>query len=192
MKTLFISFLLLLLISSCAEKDTPQITDEMKAGLRADAKEFMETLKGVLVKEIQTNGIVSAVAVCSDTAQLLTNNYGVKKGIYIKRVTFKNRNADNTPDDFESKVLKQFEELHSSNKIDQTTEYAEVIDDNGVKTLRFMKPIILQAECLNCHGTKDQIADAVKEVINNKYPDDKAKGYNIGDLRGAISVKKVL
>ena len=51
----------------------------------------MESLKSVLVKEMQTNGIVSAVSVCSDTAQILTNNYGVNKGIYIKRVSFKNQ-----------------------------------------------------------------------------------------------------
>jgi len=49
----------------------------------------MESLKTILVKEMQTNGIAAAVSVCSDTAQLLTNNYGIKKGIYIKRVSVK-------------------------------------------------------------------------------------------------------
>jgi hypothetical protein len=32
----------------------------------------------------------------------------------------------------------------------------------------------------------------VKELIALKYSGDKAVGYNIGDLRGAVSVKKVV
>ena len=79
----------LFLVAGCGEKPTPELTEQIKNGLRTDAKQFMESLKTVLVKEMQTNGIVSAVSVCSDTAQILTNNYGVNKGIYIKRVSFK-------------------------------------------------------------------------------------------------------
>ena len=65
----------------CGEKPAPELTEQIKNGLRTDAKQFMESLKSVLVKEMQTNGIVAAVSVCSDTAQVLTNNYGVNKGI---------------------------------------------------------------------------------------------------------------
>ena len=32
----------------------------------------------------------------------------------------------------------------------------------------------------------------VKELIASKYPEDKAFGYNIGDFRGAVSIKKVI
>jgi hypothetical protein len=32
----------------------------------------------------------------------------------------------------------------------------------------------------------------VKELIAVKYPHDKAVGYNSGDLRGAVSVKKII
>lgn len=182
----------LIVFVSCTPKPKPEITEQQKSALRSDAKTFMESLKSVLIKEIQTHGIVSAVSVCSDTAQVLTNNYGISKGIYIKRVSFKTRNPMNVPDEFETKVLKMFEEMHSKNQIKPETEYVELIEENSVSKVRFMKPIIVQPECLNCHGAEEQISSMVKEVINKIYPNDKAKGYQIGDLRGAVSIQKTL
>jgi hypothetical protein len=180
------------LSNGCGEKPSPELTDQIKNGLRNDAKQFMGSLKSILVKEMQTNGIVAAVSVCSDTAQILTNNYGINKGIYIKRVSFKNRNINNQPDEIEAKALKYFEELNSSGKLTDTTEYFEVVSEEGVKTVRFMKPIIMQAPCLGCHGTVENIGPDVKTVLNNKYPDDKATGYQMDDLRGAVSIQKTL
>lgn len=177
---------------ACSDKSQPELTDQIKNGLRKDAKEFSESLKNILVKEIQTNGIVSAVNVCSDTAQILTNDYGVGKGIYIKRVSFKNRNQNSIPDKYESKALKYFEELKSSGKLDETTEYIEIEETNGIKKIRYLKPIIIQPLCLNCHGSSENINQEVKDVLNTRYPDDKATGYQINDLRGAVSISKTL
>lgn len=191
-KLLFTVLFLFILLISCTQKPKPEITEQLKSALRSDAKTFMDSLKSVLIKEIQTRGIVSAVSVCSDTAQVLTNNYGISKGIYIKRVSFKNRNPMNVPDEFESKVLNIFEEMHSKNQIKQETEYVELVEENGISKVRYMKPILVKPECLNCHGTDEHISPQVKEVINKIYPDDKAKGYQMGDLRGAVSILKTL
>ena len=184
--------ILIFLCIGCGEKPTPELTDQIKNGLRNDAKEFMDSLKSILVKEMQTNGIVSAVSVCSDTAQVLTNNYGVNKGIYIKRVSFKYRNANNQPDEFETKAIKYFDELKTNGKLTDTTEYFEVVDKEGVKNVRYMKPIIVQAPCLGCHGAVENIGIDVKAILNSKYPEDKATGYQMDDLRGAVSIQKTL
>lgn len=194
MKKLLIFCILsiLLLPLSCTQNKKPEISEELKKGLRADAIAFTQTLRSVLIKEIQTGGILKAVAVCSDTAQILTNKYGVEKGIFIKRVSFKNRNPNNFPDEFESRVLKMFEDLKSKNQLTPETEYAEVIDENGILKVRYLKPIIVQPECLNCHGPQEQISPSVMETINRIYPNDKAKNYQIDDLRGAVSIQKTL
>lgn len=191
-KLIVFSVLSLFILFSCSQKNKPEVNEEIKTALRSDAKSFMESLKSVLIKEIQTNGILGAVSVCSDTAQVLTNNYGISKGIYIKRVSFKNRNPLNVPDEFEKKVLKMFEEEFMKSKLKPESEFAEIIEENGVKKVRYMKPIFVQPECLNCHGAAEQILPQVQEVINKNYPDDKAKGYRIGDLRGAVSIQKTL
>jgi len=195
MKKIFsLSALLLFLFIwvGCGEKSKPELTEQIKKGLRSDAKDFMDSLKSILVTEIQKNGIVSAVSVCSDTAQLLTVNYGLNKGLYIKRVSLKNRNPRNAPDGFESKVLNYFGELSFEGKLNETTEFTEVVNSDGVTSVRYMKPIIVQSPCLSCHGTNEQISTDVKSIIQNKYPEDKATGYQIDDLRGAVSIQKTL
>ena len=185
-------FLLLFIFFGCNEKPKPEITDNIKSGLRNDAKDFMESLKTILVKEMQTNGIVAAVSVCSDTAQLLTNNYGIKKGIYIKRVSFKNRNENDAPNKIETEALKMFEELKQKGELKETTEYFTTIEEDGITSVIYLKPILVQAPCLSCHGVLDQIGQEVKDVIKKKYPNDKATGYQLDDLRGAVSIQKIL
>lgn len=195
MKTsIFILALLLFtfLLVDCTEKPKDELTEQIKSGLRKDSKEFMVSLKSILVKEMQENGVVSAVSVCSDTAQILTNDYGISKGIYIKRVSFKNRNPKNYPDYFETKALKYFEDLKSENKLTETSEYIDVVDNEGIKSVRYLKPIVLQAPCLSCHGPKTNISAEVKSIIEKKYPQDKAIDYQTDDLRGAVSIQKTL
>jgi hypothetical protein len=106
--------LILFTCINCTQKKQNELSEQEKNEIRQDAKEFMESLRTVLVKEMQVNGVAAAVAVCSDTAQILTNEYGAEKGIYIKRVSFNNRNAGNYPDKFEADGLRHFEELKTA------------------------------------------------------------------------------
>ncbi|MBK7632050.1 MAG: DUF3365 domain-containing protein [Ignavibacteriales bacterium] len=191
-KIISLSVLLFIFCISCAEKPKSQLTENIKSGLRQDAKEFMGSLKEILVKEMQTNGAVAAVSVCSDTAQILTNKYGVNKGIYIKRVSFKNRNINNVPNKIEAEALKIFEELKLKGELKESTEYFSTIENDGVTDVIYLKPILVQAPCLSCHGADDQIGTEVKGVLHKKYPNDKATGYQLDDLRGAVSIQKTL
>jgi hypothetical protein len=185
------ALIVIVLLFSCTEKKT-EVNENQLEGMRTTSTEFMKTLKGILIKQIQTKGVVQAVSVCSDTAQVLTNNFGLQKGVFIRRVSFKNRNENNYPDDFEKKVLTRFELLKQNNELNDKTEHFEVVKEGDYTYLRYLKPILIQAECLNCHGNKDEMMPEVKELIALKYSGDKAVGYNIGDLRGAVSVKKVV
>ena len=194
MKKIFsINFLILILTVSCGDKNQEaQLTENEKTEMRDAASEFMGRLKGILISQIKSGGVISAVAVCSDTAQVLTNDFGLMKGLYIKRVSFKNRNKNNVPDKFEERVLKQFEVLKSTDKLAPGTEHFEIIKENDYKYLRYMKPIKIGEACLKCHGNEEKISAEVKELIVKKYPDDKAVGYKNGDLRGAVSIKKLI
>ncbi len=180
------------LFLNCNNDPQIELTEKLKSSLRSDSKEFTESLKSILIKEMQTNGILAAVSVCSDTAQIMTNQFGTAKGIYIKRVSFKNRNPNDSPDEFETRALKHFEELKSKGKLNDSTEFIEIVETDGIKNVRYLKPIIVQAPCLTCHGSKDFIMPDVKAIIEQKYPNDKAIGYNVNDLRGAVSIQKVL
>ena len=190
----FISALALffsLSLLSCSENKV-ELSEDQVVGMRTTAMEFMKDLKGVLISQIQTNGVLQAVAVCSDTAQVLTNNFGIQKGVFIRRVSFKNRNENNLPDDFEKKILNKFELSHQNKELNDETEHAEIVQEGEFKYLRYLKPILVQAECLNCHGSENDIMPEVKQLIAQEYSNDKAVGYNIGELRGAVSLKKVI
>lgn len=194
MKTIFsINLLILILIISCGEKNQEvQITENQKKEMRDNASEFMGQLKSRLIKQIKSEGTLSAVAVCSDTAQVLSNDFGLKKGVYIKRVSFKNRNQNNVPDEFEAKVLKEFEQMKKEGTLTSDTEHFEIVTENDYQYLRYMKPIKIGVACLKCHGHEEKISAEVKELIAKRYPDDKAVGYNNGDLRGAVSIEKLI
>ena len=190
-KIIIALFVSLLFYIGCSSEKKPEVSEELISEMRVNADEFMSGLRNILVGQIQKNGLVAAVSVCSDSAQVLTNNFSVEKGIYIKRVSFNNRNANNTPDDFESEGLNYFQQILDKGNLDTISEYFKVIEENDVEYLRYMKPILLQAPCLNCHGPEEQIMPEVLHVINNLYEDDKAVNYQIGDLRGAVSIQKV-
>jgi len=55
-----------------------------------------------------------------------------------------------------------------------------------------MKAIPTQAMCLQCHGQPSDISERVRILILNEYPQDKAVGYSEGQVRGAISIKRLL
>ena len=83
-------------------------------------------------------------------------------------------------------MLTQFEE--------QATNGALLKQLNGdVKTAtqyRYMQAQVTEGVCMLCHA--QNISTDVKKVIADHYPDDKAIDYQLGQVRGAISLKKAL
>lgn len=156
------------------------------------SKKFMGTLAGVLMKTIKTEGPAKAVSVCSDTAIALTEKISEESGMVIKRVTFKTRNPLNKPDKYENNVLRYFQKLKEENKLNSDSEWFEETQIEGSTYGRFLKPIVIKKQCLTCHGDENKIADDVKQIINEKYPNDNAINYKAGELRGAISIIKKL
>ncbi len=132
-----------LILLNCSDKEM-EVTEEQREQMRTTAADFMGELKGILLNQVQTNGVVSALDVCSDTAQVLTNEFGLQRGVFIKRVSIKNRNTNNFPDDYEQNVLNSFQEMLRNKKFDGKTELAELVKEGEFTYLRYMKPILIQ------------------------------------------------
>ncbi len=180
-----------LLLLNCSDREM-EVTEEQKKQMRTTAADFMDELKGILLNQVQTNGVVSALDVCSDTARVLTNEFGLQRGVFIKRVSVKNRNTNNFPDDYEKNVINSFNKILQNKKLDEKTEQAELVKEGEFTYLRYMKPILIQPVCLNCHGSEYTMLEEVSSLIAERYPDDKALDYKPGDLRGAVSIKKLI
>lgn len=184
---LITAFTLLILFTAQTNSD-----DELKNHFREISLTFMEDLKSVLMKNLSEGGPLQAITVCSDTAQELTNSIGEKNNVVLRRVTFKPRNPKDIADAFEAKVLSRWHELMNEGSFDKETEYLEIVETEDKSYVRYMKPVFIQGPCLTCHGGENMISSEVNNLLKEKYPDDKAKGYKPNELRGAISIKKKL
>ena len=50
-----------------------------------------------------------------------------------------------------------------------------------------MKAIVMQPQCAACHGSN--IDPELEQAITEKYPNDKATGFDVGNIRGAFVVR---
>jgi len=164
---------------------------ESTSALDAEAvqivKTFAGTLKPKLKSAIQAGGFVHAIDICSLEAPKIAETLSAETGWDIKRVSLKARNRSSaTPDTFERMVLEQFDERQASGEPASGMKFSDVVDSE----YRFMKAQGVQGLCLNCHG--DSLQPEVKQALAERYPDDMATGYSLGQIRGAFSLTKAL
>lgn len=163
---------------------------ELDAEARGLAKEFSGKLKPELKKAMKSGGPMAAIEVCHTKAPQIAKEMSDQKGWEITRVSDKPRGAMAETDKWEKMVLASFAAKKNAGVDPKTIEYSAVVNDNGQKTYRYMKAIGTKGLCLKCHGTN--IDSALQAKIDKYYPNDKATGYQEGQLRGAFSFKKVL
>lgn len=85
------------------------------------------------------------------------------------------RQPANAPDAFEISAIKAFKANHG----------VAYFDDFRDGKYRYAQPIYVKEECLKCHGDPQ----AAPQAVIDKYGADKAFGYQVGQVRGIISVK---
>ena len=83
-------------------------------------------------------------------------------------------------------MLEEFLKRKSAGEDLKTMEYYEVVDEGGQQVFRYMKAIPLGGVCNNCHGLK--LRPAVATKLDELYPNDQARGFIPGDLRGAFTI----
>jgi len=149
-------------------------------------KTLMKDMKKNFKSAMKKDGAVGAVNFCSNKAEeIIANvNKSFKNGVSIKRVTLKPRNPKDKANDSETAILTSLEGLQG-NGVVLPKMLVQKVDKTHT---RVFKPIIVQAKCLICHGTQDKLDPKAYEAIKAKYPNDKATGYKVGDLRGAFVV----
>ncbi len=178
------------LTTSLASEDAKKYAAESKAVV----KEFFSQLKGELGKSLKANGPVETISVCSEKAPEIAKALSEKHGMKVARTSLKTRNSKNAPDLWEIKVLKQFEERRAAGENPAEMAHFEIVEENGKKNFRFMKaigmPPLDKMPCLKCHG--ENIDSKITAKLDTLYPDDKARGYKPGQIRGAFTLTKPL
>lgn len=154
-------------------------------------KQFFGDLKGELETAIGQGGVPHAITVCKGRAPAIADELSAQSGWEVGRTSLKLRNLTlNQPDAWEQAILAQFETRKAQGEDLANMDHAEVVEQNGQKTFRYMKAIPTQTLCLNCHGT--DIPPDVTATLDDLYPGDQARGFKEGDLRGAFTLSKKL
>ncbi len=153
-------------------------------------KEFFGELKGELVKAMKEGGPLNAINVCNKSAPYIAHAMSQKHGMKVARTSLKTRNPDNAPDAWERAVLEKFEERRAAGENPAKMAYFEVVENDGKKQFRFMKaigmPPLNKMPCLKCHG--ENIDPKVAAKLDELYPQDMARGYKPGQIRGAFTI----
>jgi hypothetical protein len=138
------------------------------------------TLSSNLRRAMAAGGLPNAVSFCNIAAMPLTDSLSTEYGATIKRTSDKVRNMLNAPTEIEREVIAEYQVKHERKQL--LTPIVKDVD--GMKT--YYAPILVNEMCLNCHGDRSQIKDY--QMIADLYPEDRATGYKLGDLRGIWSV----
>ena len=168
-----------------AEPEDPAVGEAL-AEARGIAGELAKTVRGLLVEELRRGGYEGALRACSETAQRVTEEWRERTGNDARRVSLRIRNPANVPDVFEREVLEDLARLTREGHA--AGERHVVVEQDGQRVLRYMKPLVTAPMCLNCHGAAEDLAPQIRELLAHRYPEDRAIGYRKGDIRGAISV----
>ena len=150
-------------------------------------KQFGGTLKPELKKALTEGGPAHAISVCAERAPAIARQLRDDTGWYIKRVSLKARNAKTAlPDSWEKQVLQDFDKRQAGGESAAKMAFAEVIEGR----FRLMKAQGVEPVCLACHGA--EVKAEVEAALAQKYPEDSARGYSLGQIRGAFSLAKDL
>jgi len=183
--TILLAFLLIFVFqsgSAAFAEDNP--LRDKAAGI---SYKFKKNLKKRLIFAINESGFDGAIEICSESAQEMPKLIEEKNpGIRIRRVSLKNRNPNNVPDEFERKMLNLMEAEKSVGELKLFYERDTTVD--GRPAYRYIEPLLVGAMCLNCHGTKVELDPDALVKIRELYPNDKAVYYGLGEIRGAVTV----
>lgn len=151
---------------------------------RSIANQTKAELGKNLMAAVKKDGPAKAVDFCSTRAIPLTDSMSVLLNAKVKRVSDKARNPKNQANDVE---LAFIEELKAA--IAKGEKVSPKVTEVNGKMLGYY-PIETNDMCLKCHGTPNKtINPATLKAIKNKYPNDKATGYNSNEIRGIFVVE---
>lgn len=169
-----------MLVTGGALAQTTSAPDPALEGPKIIAEAFAK-LSGALGGAVGKSGPAGALSVCSEMAPKIAKDVAAAHGVTLRRATHQPRNPKNAADEVERAALETFMAAMAKKEAPQP----QVIT-NADGSRAFLAPIVLgNPLCLQCHGMPEKdITPETLAAIQRLYPDDKATGFQLGDLRG--------
>lgn len=184
MKNLLILLVFLGMLScdkSLTEKEKQEYTNKGNEISQATFKALNEKL----TEQMKSGGPAQAIPFCNVAALPITQQLSEEYNVTIKRTSDKLRNQENKPSSRELEIINIYQELISNEQ-----EISPIVELDNDNNKHYYAPIRLKVNCLACHGKVEEfISLKTDSIIKSLYPNDKAIGYNEGDLRGIWSIE---
>jgi len=175
-------------VAATAQDDAARMEEARKL-----AGQMILALGGKLQAEMKAGGPAAAIGVCTTAAPTIAGELSRQNGVRLTRVSLKVRNPLlGSPDAWEQNALIAFESRLAKGEPADKLEFVETVVEPGGRYFRYMKALPVQPVCLNCHGDAAKLAPEIKERLAREYPADRATGYALGQIRGAVSIKRPL
>jgi hypothetical protein len=163
------------------EQATTEIPlEETYAGEVQHAKHIFGLVAAALMTRLsdalEEIGAPAAIAVCKVEAPMWTSRATDGTGIEAGRTSHALRNPANAPRPWMEPIVKE----GAGKKV---SEVGMRVVDLGEK-VGVARPIGTMGLCVTCHGDDKAVSAEVVTAIAQKYPDDKARGFAEGDVRG--------
>lgn len=186
MRRIAIFTLIIIILSSCKDNHHQQksLSEKEKGEWLSLGDSVSMKAQNVLLQNvaaaIQKGGTDYAVDFCNINAVSITDSVADKLKVHIQRLSNKNRNTANA-------IETQMDSLAWQKiQLDKTP----FVERNKAGDLFYYKPISIgMPTCVKCHGSQTDISESTQKIIAQKYPNDKATGYKMGDLRGMWKIK---
>ena len=176
-----------LIVLLCSGTAAAGELEDLAASARSLISEFSQHLQSELRDAIATGGLEKAIEVCKLRAPAIAAA-AARDGWNIGRTSLKVRNPANQPDDFERRVLEDFEQKVADGRSIESLGYYQINAVGELSEFRYMKAIGTGEMCLGCHG--ESISAPVARRLDELYPEDAARGYSVGQLRGAFTLTR--
>lgn len=151
---------------------------------RNTVKMTFGALSSALMEVMSEEGVVPALEYCNLAALPITDSVAEEFQVEVQRLAEKNRNPANAiVNPIDRKIFSELKSL-TADELEAFEKLKELKDG----TVAYYKPILLQPQCMACHGPREIIGEDNYLAIKSLYPEDKAYGFQTGDLRGMWKV----
>lgn len=138
---------------------------------------FKQSLQGALREGLAVSP-VHAISICQTRAPGIAESQS-RDSVKVGRSSHRLRNPANTTPDWVSPVLNEYLKSNAERE-----PHAVDLPGNRVG---YVEPITMQPMCIGCHG--ETLAPDVAARIQALYPEDRATGFKVDDLRGVFWIE---
>ena len=171
---------------SSGNESSPMHEAEKKAYREKGQKlagQAQQSLMGAVKKALQEGGPVHAVDYCNVEAESILDKESQEAGVQISRIARRNRNPANALQTRGER--KAFEKLENLAPRFDTS----LLRREGSRYVYYQPIPLRMTTCLKCHGEPEkEVAKPTLSLLAERYPEDQALHYALGDLRGAWKI----